>query len=298
MLNLLVAWVWLFVALFPPKEELKLKLKIGETYYQNMETVSEITQEFEGQSIKIDMKMIGNLSYMVKEKVQDEYIMDVSYTEFRLDMNMMGQQFNFGGDTGMFADMFAGLLNKPFTVKMSDKGKVSEIEGFEELMMQSIAGMSGLNDQIKEQLQQQMGSTYGKETLKGSFEMISSIFPESSVEVGESWKSSVSLYGLGDDVEIGNEFKLVSTSGEFNEVEGGGKFEVANQSSAMPGMNQEAIMNLNGGMNSSFHLDKETNWVKKAQIVQDIDGELTMTSPETNEPMTIPMKIKSTIVLK
>jgi hypothetical protein len=185
-------------------------------------------------SEQMGMKMSQNRTeyhtYKVVGVEGDSAMIEVTITRIVMDADipMMGK-VNFDSDVkkaqaegeeaaapaepGQF-DFYHALVNKPFQIKLSTRGKVEQVIGFNEIgeaMIQVIMESAGDNPQAKMQAEM-MKNMFSDEAMVKLFEQVFTAFPESSVAAGAEWKekSVMTIPMMGDIVsELINKFEGV-----------------------------------------------------------------------------------------
>lgn len=150
---------------------IRLKPRVGDA----QKTMMTMDMSAEGaQAMSMNMSMAMDMK--VTDLTDAVYTYEVKYGTIKMDMNAGGMQMNYDSSlkeqTGMGAMMheqMKGLLDKPLTMKMNERGKITEF---------NMPGM-GNNQQMD------MGS-------------ISLPMPEGPVGVGDSWSDERPLQGAGN----------------------------------------------------------------------------------------------------
>lgn len=150
---------------------IRLKPKVGDTQ-KTLMTMDMSTDG--GQAMAMNMSMAMDMK--VTDFKDAIYTYEVKYDKIKMDMDAGGMQMNYDSSlkeqTGMGAmmhDQMKVLLDKPLTMKMNERGKITEF---------NMPGM-GNNQQMD------MGS-------------ISLPLPEGPVGVGDSWSDERMLQGSGN----------------------------------------------------------------------------------------------------
>lgn len=179
---------------------IRLKPKVGDS--QKTVMTMDMTSG-EGQNLSMNMTMAMDMK--VTDIVESVYIYEIKYNSIKMDIDAGGMEMSYNSEateqTGIGQSMHENmkvLLEKPMSMKMTDRGQVSDFE---------IPGLAG-NQQMD------MGS-------------ISIPMPEEPVGVGDSWSAERPIEGVGnmkmtmtvdkitvDDITIATKGTIEGNNGE------------------------------------------------------------------------------------
>lgn len=300
MKNLLILFIALFSTqlVLAKKTELSLNLEVGHTYITKSVSVGSISQELMGQKINIDMDITAEMSFKVIGESDAGYDMEVQYTSMVMEMKMPQMNMTFSSETPDANDSLSGMLakmtDKAFQLTLSKKGDVLDVKNLDMIMKDAIDALGDMPEAQKEQLQKQLGDSYGEDAFRGNMGSMLTIFPAQAVEVGDSWKSSLQIEsGMVLNVDVTYTLKgeeadcyLISGEGKMSTPENGASVETN-------GMAMSFIMT--GTMKSDMKIDKKTGWVMAGTAEQSIDGKAKIDgNDQMPEGMEIPMTVITT----
>ena len=81
-------------------------------------------------------------------------------------------------------DMMKAFTEGSFTLKMHPNGTISDIQGVEAIYENAVSKLSGLAPQMKAQLEGQMASQFGEESLKSNIEGALIQYPDEKIGKG------------------------------------------------------------------------------------------------------------------
>ncbi len=261
---------------FSQSHELALNLKNGETYEQLVSSQMQILQEISGQKIDIDMNIDGLMAYKVVGEDKDSYTLEVIYKSMGMKMVMqqMTMYFNSSdeGKEDQFSKMLKAITNKPFEVVMAKNGKVKQVNNLEAIFNSSISQFDEMPAAQLEQMKSQLSQSYGTDAFKGNIEMVTAIFPDKKVKVGESWKVNTQLKS-GFEAGINTTYTLVEKNKDFYTISGEATIATKDteEMTQMNGMPMR--FDMDGKMLSKIKVDSETGWIIEATIDQNIAGD-------------------------
>lgn len=282
------------------KADLGLNLKTGETYSQIYISNTSITQTVYGMEQVIKMDITGGMDFYVNENLGESYLMSASYSSLIMKMNTpMGEMLFSSESEGVdvFSTLIKTMIGKEFTLEMSRDGTISRIENLDNIFKGMFESFPQLTEPQKQQILTQLRQAYGEKSFKGNIEMITAIFPNKEVKVGEKWENSVKLES-GMSGFMNNTFTLVDLNSDAIIIEGTSQISTEDKDAYVDVNGMPTRYNLTGKMQSSYKLDPESNWVVEGKIEQEISGDAQIKdSPNLPGGITIPMVIKNDMTI-
>lgn len=273
----------------------QLNLHKDSSYHQYSKTEMDMTQMYGGQIVDSKILLEGTIEYTVESVENDLYTMRVEYQRVHMFISYPGAEIKGSSDddddSNIFSAMFSGIVGVPFHLKMDRHGSISDIWGTEKMWEQAIKGIEDVPKATKDQLVEQISSSFGGDKLKENLELLTALYPRKPVSVGESWKVKTKRGG-SDALSSKSVYTLSEANDEFSKISGISKLKVssANQS----GQNEKNTFT--GVSTSSLTLDAKTGWILHGSIIQNIEGDLKMPLYEgSNKMTTIPSYIRTSI---
>lgn len=279
------------------KERLELNLTKGETYTQQMASSMSILQTINGQEVKTNMSVHGNMTYKVIDIQNSVYEIEVRYESLALKMSMPGGTMEFSSEKNDANDILSTLLgvmkNKPFLVKMTKTGKVNEVKNIENLFSDMFSKTPTLNEMQQQQIRQQLMQAYGEQAFKGNLEMCSAIFPDSTVTKGDKWVIKTKLEsGMAANMETSYELK--ETEDTFYIISGISKIATADKDAYIQSNGMPLKYDMTGTMTSEIKINRKTGWVIESKTSQTIQGTAQIKdNPQMPGGMSIPMTMNN-----
>ena len=279
------------------KERLELNLTKGETYTQQMASSMSILQTINGQEVKTNMSVHGNMTYKVIDIQNSVYEIEVRYESLALKMSMPGGTMEFSSEKNDANDILSTLLgvmkNKPFLVKMTKTGKVKEVKNIENLFSDMFSKTPTLNEMQQQQIRQQLMQAYGEQAFKGNLEMCSAIFPDSTVTKGDKWVIKTKLEsGMAANMETSYELK--ETEDTFYIISGISKIVTADKDAYIQSNGMPLKYDMTGTMTSEIKINRKTGWVIESKTSQTIQGTAQIKdNPQMPGGMSIPMTMNN-----
>ena len=261
------------------KYKVGLNLEVGATYNHSYDMSAEIDQKIMGMDIEVGTSVSGDMTFTVTDVEDGVYSMEAAFTS--LGMDMTSQFFEMSAhtddeDPDMFGQVFKAMMNQPFNVKMKRSGKIEEITGLEKMMENTLASFGGLSSADVEQVSAQLEGSFGEAAFKGNIEMVTWIFPEETkVSVGETWTNQVRLQS-GMNALMNNTYKLVSANKKTYTIEVSSEIITDDEAMIELPMAGDATIDMKGTMTGTFTVDAKTNWIKSADLKQDMKGNVSV----------------------
>ncbi|MTI20043.1 hypothetical protein E1176_03325 [Fulvivirga sp. RKSG066] len=281
------------------KYDLGLTLKQGETYNQVMQSDISIVQDFGGQSMEINMKISGNMAFEVAAVENDSYQLKTVFKSLNMAMKMPQGTTEFSSENptegDVFSSMLAAIKDQPFDVVMKKNGKVTSVKKLDEMWGKTVDQFEELPAMQKQQIKEQLMKAYGEEAMIGNMEMVTAIYPEGKVKIGDTWTVSTNLEA-GMAAKLITEYELVSVSGDKITLKGTGNIATEDKDAYVETNGMKMKYDMSGTMNSDIEVDKNSGWIIEADIVQKIDGDATIkANAQMPNDMQIPMKLNTTM---
>lgn len=240
------------------------------------------------------------MDFHVNENLGESYLMSASYSSLIMKMNTpMGEMLFSSESDGVdiFSTLIKTIIGKEFTLEMSRDGTISKIENLDNIFKDMFESFPQFTEAQKQQILTQLQQAYGEKAFKGNIEMITAIFPNKEVKVGEKWDNSVKLES-GMAGFMNNTFTLVDVNSDAIIIEGTSQISTEDKDAYVEVNGMPTRYNLTGETKSSYKLDPESNWVVEGKIEQEISGDAHIKdSPNLPGGITIPMVIKNDMII-
>ena len=187
---------------------LKFNLQKGKGY--DFEIVMDLDQEVMQQKNKIGF--IAAYAITVTDDDGKIKSLTAEYKDFKMKMNMMGQEINIDGAKkpvqfdnsdqkndpyAMLANAFSGIIGKKFYLKVDEAGTILEVTGFQELINSMVAAMN-LPAEARLMVEASLKDQFNAEKIKESFAPMFNIYPGKEIKLGDSWERIYELKsGMG-----------------------------------------------------------------------------------------------------
>ncbi len=280
------------------KVDMKLNLEKGKKYTQKTEVANVTKQTMMGQVMEINTTASSTTYMELAEDNGKTDTYNIWYGNVGMSMTGMGQSQTFTSDTASLetvdpmSKVLAGLTDKKFDAKITEKGMVEEVMGLEEMVKEATAEMAG-----GPAMAEQVASSFGDDGLAKNLEMTTDIFPEKSVKVGDSWtKEQFTSTGLPIISKTTYTLKSVEGGTAVVEVKATLETDPANASTSMQGM--DATQYYEGERSGTLNVEVASGWVTSGTLKDDIVGSITLApNPQIPDGMTVPIEMTNTITI-
>jgi hypothetical protein len=274
-LNLMLGLL-LFSFCYAQKQDIKLNLVKGETYAQRSVTNMAMQQSIAGQDIKIGVTINGLMAYKVTDIKDTVYTLSMEYKSLSMKMDSpMGGGLDMNSDNNdpnnILSSVAKTLLNKPLTVKLSNKGKVLEVTGSDALYEGMFEKFPQIQEAQKQQVKDQLSQSFGEKSLRSSLETSLSVFPRTAVAKGDKWTVGTLLESsISGNIQTVYELKDVTATDYI--LVGVGQVSADSKNGAVESNGMKVGFDLSGTSNTEVVVDKKTGWIKNQVVKQAITG--------------------------
>ncbi|MGY6561798.1 MAG: DUF6263 family protein [Luteibaculaceae bacterium] len=282
-----------------PKNDISLTLEVGKSYQQTMLTTSDINQQLFGQNMNTKMEVAGTLVYDVISESEDFFTIDVYYQALKMSMEVVQGRVDFDSEDenpeSVFSRILASIKSKPFQIELLKTGKIKSITGIERLYNHIMESFPELSELDKQQAIAQIDQAFGPDVFQGNLEMVTVIYPEKPIAVGEKWTVKNNLAGTVA-ANIETEYLLKEIEGDNYILVGTSFMKTSDEDEPLSVDGLDLKYNLEGKITSLLKVDKNSGWLTKGEVLQDFSGTANIVEgPDFPGGMEIPMKIKTNI---
>ena len=135
-------------------------LTMGEVYTQKTVSDIDINETINGQPFIMKMSVDGTMTYKVIAVENSTYDLEVEYKNLTMTMQLPNGTVEFSSEKDDESDIFSTILgslkDKPFRVKMTDKGKITEVTNIDSLFAHMFDEFPQLSADQRQQVQDQV----------------------------------------------------------------------------------------------------------------------------------------------
>ncbi len=278
-----------------------MNLQVGERYGQVSESKITINQVVNGQALDIGMEVSGGLTFLVLSANEEEYEMEMMYEHLSMKIDHPQGTMEFDSEKAsgddIMSTILAGITMKPIGIVMTRAGIVSEVRDMDSIWNNVFAEFSKVPEDQLNLARGQINEAYGAEALKANIEMVTAIFPDHKVRVGDEWTVQTTMES-GMTVNVSTTYKLEEIQADFYVITGDSKLQTADKEAIVDANGMSMKYDLSGVLLSRIRLNKESGWIIESHSSQEINGNAhVQVSPTMPMAMTIPMTMKNETVI-
>lgn len=281
------------------KYDLGLKLKEGKTYNQTYTNNMNMELSVKDQKLPMTVNLKNEMSFKVIDKIDTTYQFEVCNTGQSVKLNVMNKPIEFSTDDAPVADsvnqndvkkalpsLMKSMMNKPYKMKMSQKGRLIEVEGLDSLYSEILSKLPSGNNDSKEMISKMLNG-FGKDSFKSNMSSTCYYFPDHKVGIGDKWtiiSSAPSIFNMNQVTT----YELTEINGD-NYVLSGSIIMATQGTQELDLIKMKLPFVINGTGNSKLTIDRKTGWIKKSETKTEINFDITIPkgidgkmSPEEN----------------
>ena len=190
---------------------------------------------------------------------------------------------------------YAGLVGQQLQFEMTPDGRVTEVEGIDELVQNMVEALDLPDGPMKEAATQAMKGQMNEDSIKQMMSLATAIYPPKPVAVGDSWEDRSMLGGMTPMV-IDSTFTLKEFDDTTATLAVDGKLAPAPDAQPFEMNGMKMMAQLGGTQNGTTVLDRDTGLAIKSTVQQSMSGTMSMTTPQ-GQDMDIDMTVESTMTL-
>ncbi|MFC4231510.1 DUF6263 family protein [Parasediminibacterium paludis] len=285
----------------PNDKKYQLGLHIGNEdtikYYYTISNNTQTILEVDGRKIEnSNTTDVGLLYTIVKDSIGNTAL-TIVYDSIHVHGNMNNVEkdldaANADNSIDPIEKMLGKIKGARLFVIMAPSGKILSIKGYDDIKANILQGLTFKDSYTQNTLQQQLSKLIGEGFVKSNLEQTINLLPDSTVYVGDTWKSSTSQAG-DISMKMLNQFTVESIDDDFVKISVVSKI-LSDSSKSSKVMGYDITPNLKGNQIEYLVINKLTGLVINSTINSTIEGNVQAMGREI--PITI--ITKKTLVQK
>lgn len=185
--------LFFFTLLGFSQQQLGYKLTSGLTFKIKQVANQEMVMKIENSEQIITNEMEALFLFVVDGKDVDHYDISFEFIDFAMKStsNLQGVIMDVRASEPVEGDItstiFNGLLGTHLQMKMKENGKILSVTGADKLIDKMIETVGDLDDFTKNLMRESLAKDFSSESLSGSFEQMTFIYPDEPVAVNDTW---------------------------------------------------------------------------------------------------------------
>jgi hypothetical protein len=293
------------------KYNLELNLKDSQTFTQNYLNNMKMELSIKDQKMPMNVSIKNGMSFKVIDKIDTTYQFEICNTGESIKINFMGKDIAFSTDDAPVADtsnkndiktvlpsLMKSMMNKPYKMKMSKKGRMIEVEGLDSLFSELLSKFpAGKNDE-KEMISK-IFKGIGNDSFKNNMNTTCNYFPDKKVKKGDKWtikSEAPSIFNLKQVITY-----ELSEVNKDNYVIIGSLMMISEGAQEIDLLKVKLPISLSGTGNIKLVIDRKSGWVVKSENKSTINLDLTIpkgTDPKMTQDETFNLKIDGESIIE
>lgn len=254
----------------------QFNLKKGQTYPFTIATSSTNTQSDGKQSMTMTQESTTGLEYKVTEVKDSTFVMDVTYKRFAEKMSDGKESISVDTDKAQPTEedlkmrwkFQKAIVGNTFTMEVDKHGKVQNISNLwkvRDKVKNSIK--EGMKEEEVKALDEFLKAALSDEAMQQMFEESVAYYPKKAVKPGDAWERNEAQGKNSSNVT----YTFDGVEGDIATIKITGKSKGNDsQSQKDPQGNKMTIfMSLDGTVNGTVQIDKNSGWIKTATMNKD-----------------------------
>jgi hypothetical protein len=280
--------------------QLSLKLNKGKTFYERSLIEQKMTQEIMGQQQIINFTL-GTIQKADVIETDGQGNMRIRYTYLWSRVKQDGPMMNVDYDSAKQttppagAEGFAALVGQSYSMRISPKGKVLDVNGVKE--MAAAVRQKLPPDADPANASSPLASFLDEQAVREMTENAMAIYPEKPVEVGASWTTKQTMK-RGMPMVAEAKLTLQKQEGGVATIGLTGTISPDSSSPVMDIQGMKMKVEMAGTQDSTMQMNEATGLVLNRKGKQDLKGQIKVgASAEGPFDMQIPMTMATTFTI-
>ncbi len=303
------------------KVRLRLALTKGDSYRIKFTAEQEITQTPQGKTVEVKQTLGIEYDFQIEDTQADGTMAaKVSYRAVQMKMDGPMGKVDYDsasppGEIPAMAKGFSALVGQSFTIEITPAGKVTKVDGVDELLDGMVAKLD-LPAATRPLVEKQLKNQFGDEAIRGALEQLMAIYPAQPVAPGDSWtrkahvrtgfpiemETSYTLKERKDGVailQVDSKLKSIPTDDPDTDAKPESDFDAEPRAKPMKIGPLTIRYELSGTQQGQTELDEATGWTLRGNLTQKFSGTMTMEgAPGTTEPVSWPIEVTSKVTIE
>ncbi len=202
------------------KNSIRLSFEKNKAYHIQNESkiiyVQKVLDEFSTQV----MTQNYDITFKVIDFSNEIYTLDMQYTKFENGLENETDTLFVSSDDDLPKDHFIRqLIDFHFQLKVTPNGIIRDFTGMDAFNKMIVGQLKDLSIQEKNQVEQQLNVSFGKESVMGNLQMFFAFYPKGKIEDNKAWESNVTFSSLFP-LKFNNKYELIFENQNSYGIEG------------------------------------------------------------------------------
>lgn len=296
-----IALSFAFLANIQAQEiDLKLNLKVGESYPMHTETNSTASQTMMGQSIDINTTTIHEASYTVKSKNGDIYEMTgrnskISTAASSNNPMVPVQELSSEGDQSLQDNQVLNALTKHnMDFSMNEQGQFIASHIDENFWDNALKEIYTDQEEYEDAIVK-YSAMGGPDMIKNNLSAAFTYIPDGKVKTGDKWTRSISS-DENNPMNIVTEYELTEVTDAYVIIQSNAKIATPEEGTKIEQQGMEMLQKMSGTQSATYKIDRKTGWIIEGTTNQSVEGKTVVEDgAQLPKGFEIPMSINTKI---
>jgi hypothetical protein len=304
LVRITIAAIFALTSSITAQEKLNLRLNLapgGSTYTCTMDMNQTNTQTVDGEEQRLEMQMLLVWDYDVIGKGDDANTeINLTYKRVKIfqDYGHEAAEYDSDNPPNYLDPSMKGMATLPGTkllIRMKSDGRVTDIQGIDEMLDKMIAAMALPDTPQRDMMVANLRQQFGAEGIKQSLEQITAFYPPKPVSTGESWQNSITMVS-GFPMEIKSTYTLKSRENKRAIIDVVSDVSSNPQKTMAMGPLTMAY-DIKGSQNGQIIVDEVSGLPTRSDLKLQFSGTVRVSGVPDEEPQSWPLSASSNVVV-
>ncbi len=273
---------------------LSLHLKNEENLSQSVLNVEHLIVTANGETDSVVTKTSYRLMFKVVESRGEDYLLESCFKQMLLVNVTSEGTYEYKPEKAsaydLLSSIMAKIIDQPFSVRLSKRGKVIEIKELELVIRNAIMN---LPENMTSQFEEMFTRWYGSVVLSRNLEIMTLPLPLKTDHDSNNWTLSQHLTFIPNE-EINVMYKITDFDADTYHIEGTGTMDKEKHKFGSADSGAKAMSKASFSLSASYN--KANGWFINGEVIEHVDGKLKISEiDEINGWIPFEMITKTTI---
>ena len=284
------------------KIELRLRLENNKSYGIQMSVKQNISQFIQGSQLDTSQTMTTGYVFEVQDVGEDGAVLvKVVYKSVSLKQEgPMGEvQYDSKNPPEVIhpaAKGIAAFLGESFFIKLSEKGRVIDLQGVDEMLSRVMDRIDVPEGAGRELMEKALKEQFGEAALEKTMENIFSFYPDEPVGIGDSWEKRF-VIEKGFPVILDHTWTLKERRAGTAIIQINSEINPNLEAPPVSMGFMNVMYDVVGQQEGTIEMEESTGWMFKGKLNQEFSGYMNIEglSPESGQTASWPISVNSVI---
>ncbi len=273
--------------------DFRYNLEKGKTYPITLAITATQTASDGTKTMKMTNESKKTIHYKVLDVKDGVFTLEVTskqYSEKMTDPEGKSISYDTNGakpankDIAFSWSIYKGMVGKPYTMTVDQKGKVLSVTGLDKIRQQIEASVkSQLSAEELKFISEMLKNSLNEKAISAQFEETMNIYPDKKLKLNESWSDdqNINQGPMKGSSKLTRTLNSVDTNNTKISVKGTQNLKGADTQQGM-----SMSVNMNADVNGSIVLDTQSGWINNVSLTKKESSKRTMEMNGQKQTMT------------